>query len=110
MPLYKHKKLWWLLWILFSFGLSGYYANALVGANKHRFLPGKTSSGHYQIEQQCNVCHSPFGRDQALQQACVKQWRILIQRVNSPIPAMPIEWLFWMHGYVLPVIKNIART
>lgn len=72
MPLYKHKKLWWLLWILFSFGLSGYYANALVGANKHRFLPGKTSSGHYQIEQQCNVCHSPFGGDQALQQACVK--------------------------------------
>lgn len=36
------------------------------------YLIGKTTDGHYQIEMQCNVCHtSEFGGREVLQDACV---------------------------------------
>ncbi len=39
---------------------------------KSVFLVGKSSPGHYQIEQACGVCHqSPFGGGEILQDACV---------------------------------------
>lgn len=68
-----NKKHYWLAWIFLSITLASYYANALVGDDKSVFLPGKTTSGHYQIEILCTQCHSEsFSDDQVLQDACVK--------------------------------------
>ena len=68
-----NRKLWmWIIWILVSGFLASYYAFALVGEDKSAYLPGNTTSGHYQIELVCKACHTDgFGGIDALQKACV---------------------------------------
>jgi len=67
------KKYYWLALLFISISLASYYANALVGDDKSLFLPGITSSGHYQIEMACTECHSEsFSDDLVLQKVCVK--------------------------------------
>lgn len=40
-------------------------------ADRRFFLPGPTSHGHYQIETQCNACHtSSFDDGESIQKAC----------------------------------------
>jgi len=58
--LWKHSKkiVVWILWLVL-FVVSGlYFFNTLTGADKSHFIPGKTSAGHYQIEQDCQQCHN----------------------------------------------------
>jgi len=67
------NKVTWISWIVLTALLSSYYAYALMGNTKSRFLPGQTTSGHYQIELACKACHTnPFGGKEVLQKACVK--------------------------------------
>ena len=63
----------WLIWFTATTGLAGYFAYSLVSqpsATARTFLPGVTTHGHYQIELQCNECHSAgMG---VLQDACTR--------------------------------------
>lgn len=55
------SKIQWIAWLVLTAGLVGYLAFSLVSqpsASARTFLPGKTTHGHYQIELQCNECHS----------------------------------------------------
>ena len=52
----------WLPWCVLNIAILGYFAYALVAPAstiKTTLLPGKTTHGHYQIELDCNACHSP---------------------------------------------------
>jgi hypothetical protein len=40
------------------------------GPEKLRHMPGRTMDGHYQIEQRCDACHTPFGG--VANEACLK--------------------------------------
>ena len=70
----KKNVKWWIIWVLFSFVLSAYYAYALVGGgSKESFLPGETTHGHYQIELACGACHGDgFEGEEAIQKSCVR--------------------------------------
>jgi len=66
------KKQIWMVWVVLTAFLSSYYAYALMGKLKSNYLPGETTSGHYQIEMACEACHaSPFGGKEVLQKACM---------------------------------------
>ncbi len=63
----------WILWLLLSAVLAGWLYTTLEDeeADKTVFLPGQTSSGHYQIELACNACHTgPYADKDAVQEAC----------------------------------------
>ena len=79
---------WWLLWVLGSTMLGGYYAYALtVGDDKRVFLPGQTSHGHYQIELACDSCHGDaFAGVEALQKACVRCHGAELKTVDDSHP------------------------
>lgn len=79
---------WWILWLLGSLALGGYYAYALMlGEDKGVFLPGETSHGHYQIELACDSCHGEaFGGGEALQDACVRCHGAELKAVDDSHP------------------------
>jgi len=53
----KHKNK--LLWLILAGALGGRLGYIFVsGEDKTIILPGATTNGHHQIEQQCNVCHT----------------------------------------------------
>lgn len=67
------KKRLWLAWLLLNLMLGSYYAMALIKDEKSLFLPGETTSGHYQIELACDACHGEsFAGTGVLQKACVR--------------------------------------
>jgi hypothetical protein len=52
---------------------AGTLAYSLEGPWRKVYLPGPTTSGHYQIELACNACHSQaFSDRETLQAACVR--------------------------------------
>lgn len=65
--------LFWLFWILITMAIAGYFGmQILKDREKPDLLIGESSDGHYQIEMQCETCHtSPFGGKEVLQEACV---------------------------------------
>ena len=50
----------WLLWIAVTIGLIVYFAFRLQSNDQSLFLPGPTTDGHYQIELDCQACHTPM--------------------------------------------------
>ena len=68
MSLRKVLDYWWTGPIL-GVVLAGYFGYRMQGSDKQIFLPGKTSSGHHQIEVACEKCHTPFGG--VKQKACL---------------------------------------
>lgn len=59
-------------WLVCMMGLVYYFALQLTGNDKRIFLPGQTSSGHYQIELACKTCHGePFSGKEDMQKACL---------------------------------------
>ncbi len=53
----NHKFL--LLWLLLSAAIGGYYYQLFfMSENKTALLPGRTTSGHHQIEMECAACHT----------------------------------------------------
>lgn len=66
-------KLTWLLWLIVSIGIGGYFGYILLASeDKSEFLIGETTYGHYQIEMSCSSCHSEaFGGPEVLQNACM---------------------------------------
>jgi hypothetical protein len=57
------------LWIAASAAASVYLALSLEGAGRRVYLPGATTSGHHQIEERCELCHT--AGDGVRQDACL---------------------------------------
>ncbi len=50
---------YWILWLVVTLALAGYYSYVTFKAeDKRPLLPGVTTHGHYQIEMECYVCHN----------------------------------------------------
>ena len=61
----------WAAWGLATVALVLYLAARLAGGERTPFLPGHTTSGHYQIELACSACHvSAFAGAGSMQSAC----------------------------------------
>lgn len=59
----------------------------LFSGDKSFFLGGDTSHGHYQIELQCQACHtSPFATQDNMQQACESCHAKELDKVNDSHP------------------------
>ncbi len=57
------------LWITASAAASVYLALSLDGDGRRVYLPGSTTSGHHQIEERCELCHT--AGDGVRQDACL---------------------------------------
>ncbi len=68
------RRILWGVWLLATIGLLAWLTNSMLNeaADKHIFMPGELSAGHYQLQLACVSCHSdPLGGADVLQQACV---------------------------------------
>ena len=83
----SRKKTMWLAWLTVTALLSSYYAYGLVGNDKSIYIPGQTTSGHYQVELACEVCHTdPFGGKDVMQKACVNCHGAELKQVDDSHP------------------------
>jgi hypothetical protein len=58
---------------VFLAGSAGLLSYSFSGSTRSVYLPGPTTSGHYQIELACDACHTEaFSDRKTLQEACVK--------------------------------------
>ncbi|HEX4997755.1 MAG TPA: cytochrome c3 family protein [Terriglobia bacterium] len=64
------RRLVWLGWSMASILAVAGIAIKLQSKDRGMFLPGQTSSGHYQIELACDSCHVPF--QGAISDSCMK--------------------------------------
>jgi len=54
------KRIWiWMVWLLVTCVMGGILTYKLRSPDRRIFLPGRTTAGHYQIELDCNACHTP---------------------------------------------------
>lgn len=61
------------LGVIVMVALVGLLAYSFKGTTRSLYLPGVTTSGHYQIELECDSCHGEaFSGEEALQAACVR--------------------------------------
>lgn len=63
----------WLLWAALTTSGAALLARPLLEEHGDRrvFLPGQTTSGHYQVELACELCHTtPFASKDEMQAAC----------------------------------------
>jgi hypothetical protein len=66
---------------------SAFLAYSLGGRSRRIYLPGPTSDGHYQIELECNACHTKaFADRETLQQACVRCHGAELREANDSHP------------------------
>lgn len=91
------KKTLWLIWAALSLALALFLGFGLTvdsvattplrSAARELMLPGKTTSGHHQIELACEACHTePFGGKQPMQQACVGCHGAELKEANDSHP------------------------
>jgi len=67
------SRLAWISSVFVALALSSYLAHAMSFGDRRQFLPGSTTSGHHQIEERCELCHSAsFSDREVLQAACVE--------------------------------------
>jgi hypothetical protein len=77
----------WTLWgaaLATTAGLSLYFGVRLTSADKLLFSPGEMTSGHYQIEVACDVCHTPFSG--VKQDACLACHGAELEAANDSHP------------------------
>lgn len=43
-----------------SVGLTAFFSKNFTSQNAQLFLPDNTTSGHYQFEERCDLCHDPY--------------------------------------------------
>ncbi|MFK8112143.1 MAG: cytochrome c3 family protein [Rubripirellula sp.] len=85
----------WGLWLAFNLLVAGYYAYAFFAPAsqfKTALLPGTTTHGHYQIEMDCDACHSPSSDGNGavgafMQDACNRCHADQLQHVKDTHPA-----------------------
>ncbi|TQV74147.1 hypothetical protein FLL45_14290 [Aliikangiella marina] len=67
--------------------IGAYLGYNLFEGDKSLFLGGETSHGHYQIELECQACHTtPFASQEKMQQACESCHAEELDRVNDSHP------------------------
>lgn len=93
----RRNAAWWAGWAVLS-ALAGAYlalglftkeagSKPVLAPVRALFLPGATTSGHYQIELACESCHTdPFAGRDALQDACVKCHGAALKEANDTHP------------------------
>lgn len=107
----KNNRVAWLTWAAINLGIAGFFGYALVApaaSVKTAFLPGTTTSGHYQIELDCDACHQPsrngaeHSADNVMQDACNRCHADDLENVfdthpaskfNDPVKAVLLETL-----------------
>lgn len=57
-----------LSWLLVTGGIVVVLGGSLLGRQQRLFLPGHTTSGHFQLEDECSLCHTPLAG--VKQEAC----------------------------------------
>ena len=83
----QKKTVLWVVWLIVTFSLGGYFGYHLMSGDKSVFLPGSTSHGHYQIEMACAACHSEsFGGSEVLQEACMNCHGAELKTANDSHP------------------------
>ena len=82
---WKHFKWLSLLvgWISISLLLFAYYGSPFLfsSANKSKLTPGALINGHYQIEESCSACHTPF--EGVSQDACLNCHAAELKAIND---------------------------
>ena len=70
-------------WFAISIILLLYYSSPFVFSeiSKTKLLPGALIDGHYQIEENCNACHSPF--DGVPQSSCLNCHASELEAIND---------------------------
>jgi hypothetical protein len=86
----RSRKLW-LVWAATALALGGYLGAVFSrGEDKTVFLPGTTTGGHHQIEQQCAACHRPdfarLGDTSVTNEACLQCHRGELEEANDSHP------------------------
>ncbi len=77
----------WFLALSVALGLSAYLARAITVGDRRLFLPGDTSSGHHQIEERCELCHSEsFSDRETIQASCVDCHATELDEVDDSHP------------------------
>ncbi|MGZ8224066.1 MAG: cytochrome c3 family protein [Methylobacter sp.] len=77
----------WIIWLLVTVAIAAVYLSRLEGNDKRIFLPGQTSSGHHQIELNCDACHTdPFSTSDDMQEACVKCHGAELKQIKDSHP------------------------
>lgn len=77
------------LWTAISLASSAALLGSMFteGETRKMFLPGATTSGHYQIELACESCHTdPFGGVEQFQSACERCHGAELERANDSHP------------------------
>jgi predicted CXXCH cytochrome family protein len=75
---------WAFVMLCISLLLASAFMVPFARGDKQAFLPGQTTAGHYQIELQCNECHTPFGG--VAQSACLKCHGDELKNANDSHP------------------------
>src|SRR5688572_20493076 len=57
-------------WVLVTAGAGSFLALGLVRGGRGMFVPGRTTDGHHQIEERCELCHD-VGGDRVREEACL---------------------------------------
>lgn len=63
----------WSAWILLTLVIGGYFGwSVLASEDKAHLLIGQSTAGHYQIELECQACHSDaFGGMESVNESCL---------------------------------------
>jgi predicted CXXCH cytochrome family protein len=57
-------------WVLVTASAGSFLAYGLVRGERGMFVPGRTTNGHHQIEERCELCHD-VGGDRVREDACL---------------------------------------
>lgn len=75
------KKGLWIGWLCLTVILGVYLSNDLFHDKQGLFLSGKTTNAHYQIEEKCNLCHTPF--QGVKEEACLQCHEDELKKAND---------------------------
>lgn len=79
----------WALWLTLTLATGAALGERMTSRSRSKevFLPGKTTSGHYQIELECGACHKQdFTEVEDFQAACVECHGEELERVEDSHP------------------------
>lgn len=71
-------------WLSVTGALGVVLGSSLGGDRERAFLPGRSSDGHFQIEDQCSLCHTPFAG--VKQDACLGCHRDELDHLDDSHP------------------------
>ena len=75
----------WVFSVLVVLAIGGCALHRWMSEDRRLFVPGATSSAHYQIEIACHTCHTPF--EGVKQEACLSCHAERLARANDTHPA-----------------------